>query len=354
MKKYVLISFLLVSSLVLTGCNGQTVTNQQQEKTYDLSQSVWKSTDGGTNWEAKNKTKEKPTITDLDVLSMAINPNDSQNIYVGLKAGGMIKTIDGGETWQFTNVTADNVYGLVIDPINSRTIYLSGLWQKRGKIWKSEDAGENWKEIYTTASEGPFVIAMTMDPINPKNIYASTSDNQVIKTEDAGVSWKNIYEADAPVFRIAVDRSNSQLAYFLTTSNELFSTEDGGNNITDISENFSAVNSSGNDFSVIATDPNKSGAVYIAGTGGMLRSNNSGVDWEKVNTLNNPSNFPITALAINPKNPYEIVYTASQALYKSEDGGIHWTTYQFNTAQYVNIIKYDPNNPSIIYLGFRK
>ncbi len=49
-----------------------------------------------------------------------------------------------------------------------------------------------------------------------------------------------------------------------------------------------------------------------------------------------------------------MIYGAAQAAYRSQDGGINWTTSQFDVEKTIRIIKYDPQNISNIYLGFKK
>ncbi|HPN96748.1 MAG TPA: lipoprotein [Candidatus Moranbacteria bacterium] len=351
------ILLLIVFIAVLSGCSfgAGTDSNDGTTKEYILSQSVWKSTDGGKNWEAKNKTNEKPAVTDLNVLKIAINPFDNRNIFVGLQNGGMIKTEDGGDTWKSTIFTSEKVYGLEIDPKDGRTMYVSGVWEDRGKIFKSEDKGENWKEIYTSPADGPLVIALALDKNNSGVIYAATSDEQVIKSVDAGLSWKNVFSAKEPVVKIALDKSNSNLLYLLTTGGNVLRSADAGASFEDITAKTSGRFAlGGGNFKALETDPNISGGVYLAGSRGILKSENAGETWEKVYALNDPENFPITAFSVRPGNKSEMIYSTSQAVYRSVDGGVNWSTFQFNVPKSINMIIYDSSDPNTVYLGFRK
>ena len=50
-------------------------------------------------------------------------------LYVGSeRGGGVYKSLDGGDTWTPVNVglTDTVVYGLAMDPVHSRTLYVSG------------------------------------------------------------------------------------------------------------------------------------------------------------------------------------------------------------------------------------
>lgn len=357
MKKYAILGLIAFVALILSGCgNSSTSTNSTAAKTYATSKSIWKSIDGGSTWEAKNKSKDKLSVASLDVLNIAINPENSQNVLIGLKEGGFIKTENGGDIWQKTNFISERVYGLAFDPFNPKIIYAGGIWEGRGKIFKSEDSGENWKEIFTAAQNGPFVISINIDNKNPRIIYATTSDNQAMKSEDAGGSWKNIYQAKSPILKLAIDKANSNLIYAITLNGQVYRSKDAGTAFENVGKNISVRSAFSVDknFSFLETDPQNSGWVYLTGKGGIIRSKNSGDSWEKVVALNDPGKTPVTALAINPKNSRELIYGSGQAAYKSIDGGINWTTSQFDTEQSVSIIKYDPTNPELVYIGFKK
>jgi photosystem II stability/assembly factor-like uncharacterized protein len=215
-------------------------------------------------------------VSEADILSIAINPNDANNIFFGTRNNGILKTTDGGETLTQTNFISEKVYGLAIDHVDGRIIYASGVWQKRGKIWKTLDGGETWSEIYTAASEGPIIISMTIDKKNRNVLYISTSDNQVLKSLDAGASWKNIFNASAPVLQIALDKANANLVYFDVMNLGIFSSHEGGAKAKNISEQLSKATKNGNDIKVIETDPSIANLVYAAGGLGLARSFSGG------------------------------------------------------------------------------
>lgn len=347
----------LVAVAVLSGCSLGSPAAPAQDATAkkDLPSSIWKSADAGIEWEAKaNMTGSKIALDTIDVLSIAINPTDPNMALFGTIGNGIFKTTDGGQTIQPTNFISEKVYGLGFDPKDGKIIYASGVWQGRGKIFKSVDSGDNWKEIYTVAANGPLVISLTIDVNSTNVVYVTTSDNQVLKSMDGGETWKNIYSAESPAPKFAIDRRNSNSIYFLTVTGNVFRSRDGGQKFEDVSQRISAVSNGNQDFKIIITDPTNAGWAYVAGAAGLYRTKNSGDSWEKIFVLDNPQNFPLTALAISPKNSNEIVYGASQATYRSTDGGKNWATHQFVSARAVNVLKYSEKDANIIYLGFKK
>ncbi len=355
MKKILFLLAVFFMGTVLAGCSLVSSKNQGATPTFTFSKNIWKSVDGGKTWTAKNKGIGKANTTSLNVLSLVINPYDSQNIFVGLKEGGIMETIDGGENWKFLNFHSIKVYGLALSPDNPKIIYASGVFKGRGKIFKSDNDGEKWQEIYTSPSLGPLIISLIVDHHNPKIIYATNSINEIFKSVDGGVSWKNIYIADAPVIKMAIDAKDSQSIYAITNSGVAYCSKNGGNDFEKLNKNIDDSLNNGNyTFNDLKVDKIHSQWIYLAGKGGIIQSKDGGKYWKKIKTLNNPEKFPVNALAINPQKDSNLVYGASQAVYQSKDGGLTWSTFQFDTKMLVRTLVYDPSNPKIVYLGFIK
>lgn len=358
MRKYLFLCILILLPIIISGCSLAPANNGADNAPVDQTKSngsIWESSDGGKIWLERSKgNAESIDTSGVDVLSIVVNPYDANTAYVGARGAGILKTEDGGRNWQYLPFQSGKVYGLDMDPVDSKIIYASGVWQRRGKIFKSLDGGKTWAEIYTSPSAGPLIIALKIDKRNPDNIYAATSDNQVIKTTDGGGSWKNIFAAPGPVTRIAIDNLNSNLIYFATLERGVFKSTDGGKKFEDISKDISRLILGNQNINALEIDPHNTNWVYMAGGVGILRSRDAGKTWEKIEVLNNPANFPVKSLAINPKNPSEIVYGAAQAVYKSVDGGSSWATTQFETAKSVNALEYAIADPGRLYLGLSK
>jgi photosystem II stability/assembly factor-like uncharacterized protein len=317
--------------------------------------SVWQSLDGGKSWIERSKGNDKSINTSgADILSLAVDAYNSDVAYAGARGAGILKTEDGGQNWKYLPFQSEKVYGLDLNPINSEIVYASGVWQKRGKIFKSPDGGKTWEEIYTSPSDGPLIIALRIDKKNPVIIYAATSDNQVIETMDGGKSWKSVFTAPDPITKIAIDKLNGNLIYLSSLRGDVFKSTDGGKNFENISQNFSKLGLSNQNIGVLETDPQNAGWVYVAGGVGILRSKDGGKTWEKIKVLGNSDVFPVKSLTVSPKNSAEIIYGAAQAVYKSVDGGINWTTTQFETSKSINVLKHAMSNPSMLYLGLGK
>lgn len=77
------------------------------------------------------------------------------------------------------------------------------------------------------------------------------------------------------------------------------------------------------DVSAVAVDPTNPERVYVAGTGGVARSDDSARTWQA--SSEGLENVEVIALAINPTAPDTIfAATANGDLYQSDDGATTW------------------------------
>lgn len=339
---------LFASAVFLTGCSLVSSSTDG---------GVFRSDDGGKSFAQKVTIDDKTKIGSVDALSLAVNPQNGNEVYLGTASSGIFKTTDAGEKWQVLKVStsvATKAYALAVDSINTSTVYAAAIVDGRGKILKSTDAGANWEEVYTEPSSGSFVLALAVDPAGSGKIFGGTSEGQIIFSDNSGDTWKNMYKAKAAVFKIAIDSMNSNLAYFAVSQGGLIRTRDEGKNFEDLSEK---INQSGQQQfgspMAIAADPNRTNWVFAGTTVGLFRSKNGGDEWESIKILNGPGNV-IRGIAINSQNSNEIVYGSAQAFYKSVDGGQSWATTQFAGSRTAEAVAYNRQNPGVIYVGMNK
>lgn len=348
------IIFILASVIFLVGCS---ITSGGNDG------GVFRSDDGGKTFSPKIKAENNRVISSVDVLSLAINTKNGNEIYAGSKASGIFKSVDGGEIWKQLNVsqlTPARVYSLAIDPADPKTIYAVSVIGKRGKIIKSTDAGETWKSMYSEPADGSLVLSIAVNPQKPANIFAGTDQGQIIFSEDAGETWRSAHwtEGKEAVYKIAFDNVNPDIAYFVLFERGVLRTIDEGKSFEELDwkkgeEAFLPGNGLNGTVS-IKTDPVREGWVYIGGSEGLLRSEDRGDGWSIVKTLNKPSELAIRSIAINPQNSEEIICVVAQALYKSNDGGVNWLPVQFSISRTLEAVEYNPQNPSQIFVGMNK
>jgi photosystem II stability/assembly factor-like uncharacterized protein len=324
---------------------------------------IFRSDDGGKNFSQKvsiDQNGKKASIGVVDTLSISVNPQNGSELYIGTKANGILKTNDAGENWQSLKVaqtTAGKVYAIAIDPSNPQTVFATVVVDQRAKIIRSDDAGANWKDIYTEPAGGSVVLSLALSPQNSQNIYAGTDQGQIIFSENGGETWRHLdwTQSKQAVYRITTDYFNPQIVYFALFQNGILRTKDGGRTFEELGKNMAPEKTKLlNSPTVIVVDKKRPGWVYAGTSEGLIRSKDNGDNWDIIRTLNQPQEQIVRSIEINPQNSDEIIFSVSQAFYKSNDGGISWMTTQFNTTRTLDVVAYNQSKPEVIYVGLNK
>ncbi len=349
-KKIFILSSLLMTAFVLSGC-GSTSTTTKQVPLSMADATLIKSEDGGKTWNPKTRIDDRKTIAGINVLSLAINPLNSNEIYIGSEGNGLFMTKNGGNSWE--NVAfANKVYGLFFDPQNPDLIYASGVFNKRAKIYKRYKEGDEWKEIYTEPSDNTTISALAFDKNNTQTIYAGTSEGVILKTVDGGQNWASLKKADGPIIGIVFDSNDTNHIFFGIFQKSVLESKDGGATIENVTKKFKNGIGGLSVYTIVA-DPYRSGVVYVGTKNGIYRRAQD-ENWTEVNIIESSKAFPIRAIAINPANSDEIFYSSAKAIYKSSDFGLTWSTFQLDTSKEISVLRYDSADPFKIYAGLRK
>jgi photosystem II stability/assembly factor-like uncharacterized protein len=115
--------------------------------------SLYKTPSDDQNWETLSGLEDQRTV----VSSIALNPIDSNEIYVTAFPGGLFKTKDGGNSWHeisglldfkkkfISGIGFENFFfNVLVNPKNPQEVYLSGYL---GELYRSEDGGNSWKDF---------------------------------------------------------------------------------------------------------------------------------------------------------------------------------------------------------------
>ncbi len=371
MKKIFLTFLVLLSVPVLSGC-----FNRGSSEVKLTEASFMVSVDGGETFSPRvslgdEKGKKKKTIAGVDVLVLTLDPQNSQRQFLGTLKSGIFVTENGGEIWRQLKFPPQKVYGLAVDPVNSQIVYATGVYGSLAKIYKSVDGGEKWDEIYTEPTKGTVLTALAIDPKEPNVLYAGTSKGLILKTVDGGQTWSSVYEAPAAIIDIAFDAADNKTVYFAVFKRGLLKTRDAGKTVVDFTPNLrtgkpkpkvgtqapvfgrQADLTAGRVTSLVA-DPRNSGTLYVGTDDGVYKSSDYANSWVSLGIIGSAKKLPVKALAVNPHDTSELIYSVARTLYRSGNNMTEWTPLQIAQTRTVSTIKFDPAAEGVVYLGMRK
>jgi len=273
------------------------------------------------------------------VNAIAVDPRNANIIYVGTPAGGLWKSIDGGQTW--VPLTDDlpslGVSAIAIHPTNSNIIYIGtgdddgGHAYSRG-IFKSTDGGQTWQLQGNSANLVPgFVSEIIIHPQNPSVIWAATSSG-ILKSTDGGNSWRNVLGG---YFRsMQIHPTNPNILYATDNTwgyNAFYRSTDGGNTWTQITSGLPA--SDAVDRMEIAVTPAAPDKVYLYATYqetfvGFYVSNNRGLSFtrtaESDDIADGRQSWYDLVIAVSDTDP-QLILKGEIDLRRSTDGGNDFT-----------------------------
>jgi len=295
---------------------------------------LWKSTDGGDNWQELSRNKGMPKGT-LGIIGVTVSPTNPQNVYaiVEAKDGGVYRSRDAGETW--TKVSTDSdlrqrawyYTRIYADPKDEDTAYVVNVG-----FHKTKDGGKTWSRIRTPHGDNHDLWIAPNDP----NRMIEANDGGVVVTTDGGDSWTTeLNQPTAQFYRVSVD---SDFPYRLLGPQQ----DNTAVRIRHRTNGFSIGMrdwevTAGGESGYIVADPKNPDIVYGGSYGGLLTVvNHKTGEFRDVNPWpDNPMgwgaadikqrfqwNFPIF---FSPNDPKKI-YAASQYLMQSTNGGSSWQT----------------------------
>ncbi|MGA7842858.1 MAG: hypothetical protein WCA34_18220, partial [Candidatus Acidiferrales bacterium] len=263
---------------------------------------IYKSTDGGKSWQHLG-LRDGQQIT-----TIIIDPHDPNRVFVAVLGHpyganaerGVFRSTDGGANWQKILYKDDDTGAadLAFDPKNPQIIY-ADLWSSRrppwttgnpleghtGGLFKSTDGGETWHPLtkgLPTNSQGLGRIGFGISPSSPNRIYAlvdaAPEVGGLYRSDDAGESWQRVNHEERIWGRgsdfawVRVSSENPDIIYICNTSTY---------RSTDAGTSFTAIKGApgGDDYHTVWINPENPKIIILAADQGATITVNGGETW---------------------------------------------------------------------------
>ncbi|GAB1373010.1 hypothetical protein MASR1M45_30740 [Candidatus Kapaibacterium sp.] len=305
---------------------------------------LWKSTDDGSTW-----TSKFDNFNCLGVSSIAIQPDTTSIMYIATGDGdasdtysiGVLKSTDGGETWNTTglNWSTSNtrtIRKIIMSPTDFKTLFAATSIG----IFRTTNSGNSWSQL----NSGTY-YDIEFKPGNPTTLYASSATT-IIRSTNNGSNWTTLTNGlpttNLRRTELAVSPADTNVVY------ALYGYSGGNNNngfygvykTTNAGDNWTAVytydggglnllgwNSNGSDAGgqawydlVLACSPTDINEIYVGGVN-IWRSTNGGSSWSIVAHWTGTG-----AAAVHADHHYLGFAKSTNRLYNGNDGGIYRST----------------------------
>ncbi|MBV9700837.1 MAG: glycosyl hydrolase [Candidatus Eremiobacteraeota bacterium] len=272
-------------------------------------------------------------------------------------------------------------------PGNPFTFYFGGV---DGGVWRSTNYGLTWTNITDGELKASNSIgALAVSPSDAKIIYVGTGEadirntfitgDGVYKTTDAGKTWRYAGLKDThTIGKIVVDPRDAKIVYAASMGHVyaknaergVFKSIDGGAHWSKVLYVDDATGAAD-----LVMDPSHPATLYAAmwqayrtpyslnsgGPGSALyKTTDGGRHWTKIST--NPGfatgmlgRIGVSIAASDPKIVYAIVQAHNGGIFRSADGGAHWRLVNDSMemrqrAFYYTTVYADPTDPNTIYV----
>ena len=248
---------------------------------------IYKTTDGGVNWDAIFDDQPVQSIG-----SLGVSMTDPNVVWAGTGEGkirshisvgqGAYKSTDGGMNWTLMGLEqTGRIPRLAIHPTDPDIVYVCALGHAYGPqpergVFRTMDGGESWEQVlFVDENTGCSDIAL--DPANPRNLFAGTWQLEIHTygrtsggpggglhvSRDGGDTWEKLNGPDngiglptLPVGKVAVaiSPSNTQRVYAMletgdgipwdgreTEDGQVWGSTDGGRSWERITRNRNAM-----------------------------------------------------------------------------------------------------------------
>jgi photosystem II stability/assembly factor-like uncharacterized protein len=339
---------------------------------------IWKTSDAGNSWQNISDGK----LHTGSVGSLAVAASDPNVIYAGMGereprgqsstwGDGIYRSTDAGKTWVSRGLEdTRSIAQIVIDPHNPDVVVAAAEGSRwtpgpdRG-IYKTTNGGANWKLVLHTG-DGVSAIDVSMDPSNPRILYAAMWDFQrlpwqirsggpgsaIYKSTDGGDTWTRLSGHGLPAgivgrIGVAVSPANPNRVYAIieaaADTGGLYRSDDAGESW----HHFSAerlIRSRAWYYTRITADPQDENVVYVMNAP-IVKSIDGGKTFQVLPAKHGDNHD----LWINPLNHNDMINGNDGGAAITLDGGKTWSSQDNQPTGQIYRVNTDAQYPYWVY-----
>lgn len=146
---------------------------------------LFQTQDSGGSWSLLNNG-----ITDHYTLAVAVDPQVPATVYAGTMHK-LFKSVDGGAHWSPTGSglpsSFPDIVSIAVDPTDSDIVFAGS--DSYG-LYESSDGGAHFSPAGASLASATWITSIAFDPADPKTVYVATINNiGFFKSVDGGVNW---------------------------------------------------------------------------------------------------------------------------------------------------------------------
>ena len=284
------------------------------------------------------------------VTDFAVFEGDPSIFYVASASGGLLKTVNGGNTWEnvFDSQATVSIGDVAINPTDSNVVWVgtgeannrqSSSWGDG--IYKSTDGGKTWKHM--GLRETQHIGRIVIDPNDTDIVYVAAvgrlwganTERGVYKTVDGGITWQHVLaiNQDTGAVDLAIDPANPKTLFAAAYQRRrtgwgfngggpdsgIYKSVDAGRTWRRLDAGLPKGDTGRIGLDIYRRNSNIVYAIVENRDGGVFRSEDKGETWTKVNGLN-PRPMYFSQIRIDPNEPQRI-YVNGVTMFVSDDGG---------------------------------
>ena len=210
---------------------------------------IFRSIDRGESWQALPIALGPDVCEmafDTRVIAMAANPDNPLEVYAALEVGGMIRSLDGGDSWEPINRGLAeggedrlDLHGVQVSSAQPDTPYIS----TRQGMFRGFDRGDRWEPIdLSKFSSITYTRCLSLMPGEPNALYVSlgraarSEQGALFRSRDLGINWERVdhgFTPECTMMTVATNPHSPAQIYCGTRGGQVFGSLDEGSSWTE-------------------------------------------------------------------------------------------------------------------------